>query len=54
MPRNDAISNPLGPGPEDPSLWDQPLTPWDRFHPLGPGPREFRIYRAVILAKNSL
>ena len=51
MPRNGAISNPLGSDPEDPFLWDQhlapwdqPLTPWDRSQPLWPGPREYRTY----------
>ena len=23
-------------------FWDRPLAPWDRSHPLGPGPREYR------------
>ena len=47
LPRNGAIANTLGPGPEDPFLWDRPLTPWDRSHALGPGPGEYHTYGKI-------
>ena len=44
LPRNGAISNTLGPGPEDPFLLYRPLTPWDRSHALYPT-RTYPIFR---------
>ena len=40
MPRDGAISNTLGPGPEYWFVWDRPHAPRDQAHALGPVPVE--------------